>query len=53
MTLDLGQYAVPVLSAYAGALGLLIALIVVSVVRSRAVTRRLEETERQREARVR
>jgi heme exporter protein CcmD len=52
MTLDLGQHAVPVLSAYAGALGLLALLIVASVLRARSVAQRLNETESRREGRV-
>ncbi len=52
MNLDLGQYAVEVLSAYAGALALLAGLIVASVLRARSVARRLSETETRREARL-
>ncbi|MBF9041736.1 heme exporter protein CcmD [Rhodobacterales bacterium HKCCE4037] len=52
MSLDLGQYAVPVLSAYAGALGLLLVLIVASVLRARSVARRLAETEQRRGVRA-
>ncbi len=53
MSLDLGQYAVEVLSAYAGAIIVLAALIIASVLRARSVARRLAEMERRREARVR
>ena len=42
---DLGAYAVEVLSAYAVSLGLLVALVVLSVIRSRQVKRRLAEAE--------
>ncbi len=45
---DLGQYAVPVLAAYAGTILLLLALIVVSVVRARRVKRRLAVVEARR-----
>ena len=53
MNVDLGQHAVAVLSAYAGALVLLVVLIVVSVARARSVVHRLADMERRREARQR
>ncbi|MEX3014975.1 heme exporter protein CcmD [Gymnodinialimonas hymeniacidonis] len=53
MNVDLGQYAVEVLSAYAGAIVCLVAVIAASIIRARSVARRLAEMERQREARVR
>lgn len=43
---DLGDYAVNVLSAYAVSLGLLVALVWISVARARRVRRELEEVER-------
>lgn len=43
---DLGDYAVEVLSAYAGSLALLAALVALSVVRWRKVKRQLEDVER-------
>jgi heme exporter protein D len=45
---DLGQYAVPVLSAYAGTLALLVALIAASIWRARRVARHLDEIEARR-----
>lgn len=42
---DLGQYAVPVLAAYGGTIFCLVALIALSVVRSRRVAKRLAEVE--------
>ncbi|MBT8457114.1 MAG: heme exporter protein CcmD [Rhodobacteraceae bacterium] len=42
---DLGTYAVEVLSAYAVSIGLLIALVVVSVLRGKRVKRALEAAE--------
>lgn len=45
---DLGQYAVPVLSAYAGTIICLVALIAVSVLQARRVARRLTEVEARR-----
>lgn len=52
MNIDLGQYAVEVLSAYAGGLALLLGLIVASVLRARSVARRLAETENRRGGRT-
>lgn len=49
---DLGQYAVPVLSAYAGTIVCLCALIGFSVVRARRVAKRLAEVEARRTAGV-
>ena len=48
---DLGPYAVEVLSAYAGTLALLAALVAVSVLRARRVARRLDEIETRRNGR--
>lgn len=45
---DLGQYAMPVLSAYAGTIVCLVALTVASVARARRVSRRLREVEARR-----
>lgn len=42
---DLGRYAVEVLSAYAVSLGLLLALVVFSIARSRRIKRALAEAE--------
>ena len=42
---DLGQYAMPILSAYAGTIGALLVLIAWSVRQSRRVVRRLAEVE--------
>ncbi len=42
---ELGKYAGAVLSSYAVAIGLIVALIVVSVLRARRVKRDLEEVE--------
>ena len=42
---DLGKYAVEVLSAYAASLALLAAMVVVILMRARAVKRRLEAAE--------
>ncbi len=53
MSVDLGRYAIEVLSAYAGALILLAGVIAASVVRARSVARRLAETEERRAARQR
>lgn len=52
MNLDLGQYAVEVLSAYGVGLALLLGLIVVSVLRARSVARRLAEMENRRGGRT-
>lgn len=46
--LDLGQYAVPVLSAYAGTIACLCVLVVASVIRARRVAKRLAEVEARR-----
>lgn len=46
---DLGQYAVPVLSAYGGTILLLVALIGASIWRSRRVARRLTAIEARRD----
>lgn len=46
---DLGQYAVPVLSAYAGTLAALVVLIGASILRARRVARRLNEVEARRQ----
>lgn len=48
MMVDLGQYAVPVLSAYAGTVLCLCALVAWSVARARRVARRLAEVEARR-----
>lgn len=48
---DLGQYATEVLSAYAGAIGLLVALIAASIWRARRVARHLDEVESRRSGR--
>ena len=45
---DLGQYAVPVLAAYGGALAMLAALLIASVVQSLRVQKRLAEVEARR-----
>jgi len=45
---DLGQYAVEVLSAYAGALLLLVGVVLASVFKARRVRARLEEVEGRR-----
>lgn len=45
---DLGPYATEVLSAYAGGIALLIAIVVASVLKARAVARRLDEMEARR-----
>ena len=45
MTPDLGKYAVEVVSAYAVSLGLLLALIAVSVMRARRIKADLEAAE--------
>ncbi len=42
---DLGKYAVEVLSAYGVTIGLLIAIVAVSVMRERRVKRDLEDAE--------
>jgi heme exporter protein D len=42
---DLGRYAVEVLSAYAGSIGLLVVVIAASIWRARRVRARLEEFE--------
>ncbi|RMA43368.1 heme exporter protein CcmD [Rhodophyticola porphyridii] len=46
---DLGQYATEVLTAYAGSLALLIAVVVMSVWKARRVQRRLMSVEQRRE----
>ena len=48
MSVDLGAYAAEVLSAYAGSLALLAALIAGSVWRGRRVARRLDALEARR-----
>ncbi len=45
---DLGQYAVPVLSAYAVTIALLVALVAGSIWRARRVARALAEVEARR-----
>ena len=45
---DLGTYAVPVLSAYAGTLGLLAVLVVGSIWKARRVARKLSTVEERR-----
>ena len=45
---DLGQYAVPVLTAYAGAIGLLVAIVAASVWKARRVLRKLDTVEARR-----
>lgn len=45
---DLGQYAVPVLSAYAGTIVLLLGLVLASVLRARRVKRQLAAVEARR-----
>lgn len=47
---DLGQYAVPVLSAYAGTIACLVALVGFSVRRSRRVANALAQVEARRAA---
>lgn len=42
---DLGKYAAEVLLSYGITIGLIVALLVVSIARSRAAKRRLEELE--------
>ena len=42
---DLGKYAVAVLSSYGASLGLLFAIVVLSVVQSRKVKRQLADVE--------
>jgi heme exporter protein CcmD len=46
---DLGQYALVVLSAYAGTIVCLLVLICASILRSRRIARRLTEVEGRRE----
>lgn len=46
---DLGRYAAEVLSAYAGTLFLLGAIVVLSVLRARKIRRALEDVEARRE----
>lgn len=43
---DLGKYAAEVTLAYAGSLGLLVALVALSVLQARRTKRMLDETER-------
>lgn len=50
MMVDLGTYAVPVLSAYIGTIACLCALIIASVLRARRVAKRLTEVEARRNA---
>lgn len=45
---DLGQYAVPVLSAYAGTIVLLVGLVGASIWRARRVKRQLDAVEARR-----
>lgn len=45
---DLGKYAVPVLSAYAATILLLVALVLFSLWRAARVKRQLEEAEKRR-----
>ena len=45
---DLGRYAVEVTLAYGVGLALLTAIVILSVVRARAVARRLDAVEKQR-----
>jgi heme exporter protein D len=45
---DLETYALPVLGAYAAALGLMAALVLATWLRGRAVKRRLDEAEARR-----
>jgi len=47
---DLGRYATEVLSAYAGAIALLVLLIVASVWKARKVLRQLREAETRRDS---
>ena len=47
---DLGAYAVEVLSAYAGTLALLAALIVASIWKARRVLRQLRDAEARRDS---
>lgn len=49
---DLGQYAVPVLSAYAGTIVCLVALVGLSVLRSRRTARALALVEARRASRA-
>lgn len=46
--LDLGEYAVPVLSAYAGTIACLVVLVGASILRARRVAKRLAEVEARR-----
>lgn len=48
MNVDLGQYAAPVLWAYAVAIGLLVFLVAVSLTKSAKVKRELDEIEKRR-----
>lgn len=48
MMVDLGQYAVPVLSAYAGTIICLCVLVVASILRARRIARRLTDVETRR-----
>lgn len=48
---DLGQYAVPVLSAYIGTIVALLVLVAASILRARTVARRLAEVEARRSKR--
>lgn len=50
MMVDLGQYAGPVLGAYAGTIALLLGLVVASVLRARRVKRQLSAVEARRAA---
>ncbi|MFV1877238.1 heme exporter protein CcmD [Nioella sp.] len=47
---DLGRYATEVLSAYAGAIALLVILIAASVWKARKVLRQLREAENRRDS---
>ncbi|GAB5445706.1 heme exporter protein CcmD [Gymnodinialimonas sp.] len=48
MMVDLGPYAVPVLSAYAGTIACVLVLIVASIARARRVAKRLSDVEARR-----
>jgi heme exporter protein D len=50
MMVDLGQYAVPVLSAYAGTIAALIVLVGASIWRARRVARDLSVVEARRKS---
>ncbi|MBY4892494.1 heme exporter protein CcmD [Rhodobacteraceae bacterium N5(2021)] len=50
MMVDLGQYAVPILSAYAGTIVCLVALVIASVVRARRIAKRLADVEARRKS---